>query len=342
MLRLHLLAALLGAAFSVLFLNGYWKTTPPERGRLAAGRRRLSCKWQNYRHKIVCDQDKNAQRQSGKSQSSSPKAKAFSSAPRRSSPPTPHEKNTTMLSFWLHIPKCGTSFGTSVAIYGIHNSQDISKNHQALSTTFDRRQLLVVVAMFRDPDQRLLSAYNWIKRTSGCCTVDWGWEPPVFRPVLEAIRHHNISPGDAIARFTGCQTNMILGRGCMTQGNISTEQVADAKRRISLFRFVGLQEQWTMSICLFNYIMTGRRFFAKDELEFKEPGLRLKNFEKDKEAHVLIKPIGAYDASLLGPRHLDVADTAIYLFAKERFVRECEAYNITKASCYLEPLPKPN
>jgi len=250
------------------------------------------------------------------------------------SPPLPSPDD---FSLWLHIPKCGSSFGTSVASYGL--SDVLRPNHVPLSASIGDAQLSVVVTMLREPDQRLLSAYSWIKKVPGCCTSDWGWEMRVFSQVRRDISR-GVPPSDTIAGFTGCQTNMILGRGCMVQGNITTKDMTEAKRRISLFRFVGLQENWKLSICLFNFIMTGRRFFADYELDHKAPGTGLKILGAAPKKFKVPTPIGNHNASLLGPDHFDVADTAIFLFAKERFLRECKAYNITDATCLLKPTLK--
>uniref|UniRef100_A0A7S3PMZ9 Uncharacterized protein n=1 Tax=Aplanochytrium stocchinoi TaxID=215587 RepID=A0A7S3PMZ9_9STRA len=122
--------------------------------------------------------------------------------------------------------------------------------------------------MLREPAQRLLSAYNWMKKRSGCCNFDWGW-PKEIR--LHFIGQFRTIGARALSSFTGCETNMILGRGCMSR-NSTLDDIDEAKRRIDLFKFVGLQEEWFMSICLFNYVMTGKRFVIKKQIVTVRPG----------------------------------------------------------------------
>jgi len=254
--------------------------------------------------------------------------------------------------FWLHIPKCGTSFGTSVASYPTHPTRDLSQQHQALSVVQDESQLRAVVGLFRNPDQRLLSSFYWIKKEKTCCTRDWGWLPNVYVPVRNQIREG--APEALISKFKGCQTNMILGEGCMARGPgmppHTHAEVNAAKERLEIFRFVGLQEEWRTSICLFNYISTGRRFVAPKQLGRLRPGMPLHEHasaidgsdttaargpETAKNASAIAL---AYSPKLLGPQHFDAADTAIYEAAKARFHRECSQFDIQESTCPLEEL----
>jgi len=251
--------------------------------------------------------------------------------------------------FWLHIPKCGTSFGTSVAPYPTHNTRDPSQQHQALNVIQDESQLRAVVGLFRNPDQRLLSSFYWIKKEKTCCTKDWGWLPNVYVPVRSQIRDG--APEALIAKFKGCQTNMILGEGCMARGpGVPPHTQAEiflAKERLELFRFVGLQEEWRISICLFNFILTGRRFVAPRQLGRIKPGIPLHEHisaidgsnttaAREENAKNALASTTMYPPKLLGPQHFDAADTAIYDTAKSRFRRECVQFDIRESTCPLE------
>lgn len=252
--------------------------------------------------------------------------------------------------FWLHIPKCGTSFGTSVVSYPTHLTRDLTLQHQSLSVVRDESQLRAAVGLFRSPDQRLLSAFYWIKKDKTCCTIDWGWSPAVYGPVRGQIRQG--APEATIAPFKGCQTNMVLGKGCMARGPGAPPhtqvEVARAKARLQLFRFVGLQEEWRTSICLFNFVMTGRRFVEPRQLGKIQPGLLLDELAStvdrtnsaaaraQEAANAALAAASVYPPSFLGPLHFDAADTALYESAKARFRRECFQFGINASTCPLE------
>ena len=59
--------------------------------------------------------------------------------------------------FWLHPPKCGTSFGASVDAYRISAARS-HQLHQSLPSPLEPG----AVGFFREPRERLLSAYDYI------------------------------------------------------------------------------------------------------------------------------------------------------------------------------------
>ena len=135
-------------------------------------------------------------------------------------------------------------------------------------------------------------------------------------------------------------TKMVLGYGCMSKhSNISDSRVTtdkavrEATSRIASFKFVGLQEKWLESICLFNFIMTGQRVVELRQTGFVHPGVALGSL---RAASVQMLKVHRYDPSLLGPNYLDEADTAIYEYARERFEYECSKHNISEATCPYE------
>merc|ERR1712217_825423 len=65
---------------------------------------------------------------------------------------------------------------------------------------------------------------------------------------------------------------MITGQaGCMAANSITDNMVEEAKRRLSKFLFVGLLVQWDLSVCLFNYITTGKRFILPHQVLNNQP-----------------------------------------------------------------------
>lgn len=108
-----------------------------------------------------------------------------------------------------------------------------------------------LVGFFRQPEQRLLS--------------DWTWECLGGREA--AVDDMAITSCPTIQEFVdarqGCVTKMLTWTGdiagkvsmhCNTPGWIPTkDQVAQAKERLSTgFSFIGMTDQWNLSICLFN------------------------------------------------------------------------------------------
>lgn len=131
-----------------------------------------------------------------------------------------------------------------------------------------------VVAIFRDPRRRLLSAYNYHKHSFGMNSwvllgdsMDGGrWYSGgisslfFFIPRDERKRMlqttHTL---EAFANFPGiasCQTKMIIGYTCATYVRLSDANVYEAKRRMDRdFALVGLLEHWNASVCLFHRML---------------------------------------------------------------------------------------
>ena len=134
--------------------------------------------------------------------------------------------------WWLHIPKCGTSFGETLKSFRAATDRPRSMHPSLPAADAPVELLSRTVAMFRLPEERLVSAHGYIRALEGrCCTADWGWPQEVFRSVHRAIVDNGASPSQSVANFTGCQTNMVLGHGCMSRHDyeydgLSPEQVA--------------------------------------------------------------------------------------------------------------------
>ena len=114
---------------------------------------------------------------------------------------------------------------------------------------------LRVVAFFRQPEDRLLSAYFHMRDlmkpempipkggAAACCDADWGWPAPVFKPVHAGVRR-GVPPETLIGHFHGCQTNMVLGKGCMSGYATSPSHVLQAIQLVEKFTFVGDMARW--------------------------------------------------------------------------------------------------
>eukprot|EP00964_Phaeocystis_antarctica_P010730 scaffold5913_cov59-Phaeocystis_antarctica.AAC.1 len=86
--------------------------------------------------------------------------------------------------------------------------------------------------MVRDPIQRALSAFAYLHQKEGkCCGPGWGWDTrktgrkDQARIAAEA---GNLSAYLAEPGAAGCQTKMLVGRGCMASEPPSAHEEARA------------------------------------------------------------------------------------------------------------------
>ena len=262
--------------------------------------------------------------------------------------------------FWMHVPKCGSSFTHTVFHYACRGaSWNVGRgtHHPPPGSCGDNISLLQrgmtggnyhtpvqwidnrmgdavgnVVAMFRRPSQRLMSAFAWMKEMPKCCTRDWGMgnmtgpcigqraqEPECRR--RSAIFH--MKDAAAFARTPGalgCQTKMLLGRRCQDDKFYpSREQQERARQFVDKdMAFVGLLEEWERSVCLWHARYGGLLYRA--ELTNTRP-----------TTSVAAQPTGYNESVLNGI--VDPADELIYDAATTRFWRDVRSYAAPVAAC---------
>ena len=239
--------------------------------------------------------------------------------------------------FWLHVPKCGTSFDKTQRQYprfvsrgkGMHQSPTKEEDCTvAKYSCADEQQATVTI--LRGPAQRLLSAYRWIntlkaRGVSSCCGLNWGWSNDVSVPVKSEIRK-GAPPWNTIGRFPGCITRMILGYGCMEisapAGGLNQTHIELATARVANFKFVGETSHWRLSVCLFNKIMTGSARVFSWQLTQTPPGERGAP-KHDRAADLLFYN----DSEVPG----DWADNAVYEYAMKRFRTDLQAQGLLRA-----------
>jgi hypothetical protein len=90
-----------------------------------------------------------------------------------------------------------------------------------------------VVFMVRDPIQRALSAFRYLLKDlhPKCCGRGWGWEEgsaTSSRRAKTAARLGNLSAFLAEPSAAGCQTKMLVGRGCMASKPSSKNETTRA------------------------------------------------------------------------------------------------------------------
>lgn len=240
--------------------------------------------------------------------------------------------------WWLHPPKCATSFRYSVMDYPWSPMRDLSfpqGNHQVLfpdiaAARHEPRAKLV--AFFRQPEERLLSGYHHMHATPPCCTEDWGWNRITYTKVRAELKAHKpLALGSEWlrGRFHGCQTNMLLAKGCYSEYARTPAHVDAALDIVKDFAFVGDVSNWTLSICLFNRILTGRRFTLTHQLaQVRAGGQRTEH--RAATATKAMKDLLAKHAHAL-PH--DPIDGPLYDFVRARFARDLQTHDVRPGCC---------
>lgn len=267
--------------------------------------------------------------------------------------------------WWFHPPKTGSSFRNTLLELPWSRDRDRTwphGNHQVLFPDIAGRMTtpnVRVVAMFRQPESRLLSSYfhmrDWVKvpqrrkgysgyrqplgGTVGCCWEDWGWPASEYRPVHQNVINGVPPEQSGINRFHGCQTNMVLGKGCMSRFANTPAQVAQAIALVDKFEFVGDQKYWNLSICLFNTIVTGRRHTLSYQLTNTRPttSKRLK-LRRATPANTQLTPseqaaAAHQEAALSRLNTTDPIDGALYAYASYRFSHDLRRYGVSDECC---------
>ena len=186
---------------------------------------------------------------------------------------------------WLHVPKCGATFGLTVirhacpelaswhtvymALRGgrvdIRFSHAVGARHGSRGTRCAGRLRLPftghrpilprdtdVVAIFRRPAQRIISAFLDNYHVWGLP----GRERAAMKAAAPTIGAFARYPGVA-----GCMSKMLAGRECGSR-LAAREASAVLEKAIRFLRskrlaFVGLSERWDESICLFHHTVGG-------------------------------------------------------------------------------------
>jgi hypothetical protein len=226
--------------------------------------------------------------------------------------------------WWLHIPKCGSSFSRSAGMYPTDPNRN-GGTHAILPADADKATLGRVVTMFRAPKQRLMSMYEYMKRDVKIIKgkpnfygagFSWGWNMVDAHVVRRGI-YNNGSVAETLGPFVGCQANAVLGYRCLNR-HLTDVTAAKAIERAGQFRFIGLESEWALSVCLFNYVMSGTRYVTQGQLVNLRPtdsssGLSTQYNETD----VPNDPI----------------DDALYAWAETRFEQQLKEHSISEATC---------
>jgi len=188
------------------------------------------------------------------------------------------------------------------------------------------------VTMFRKPSSRVCSAYNYGKQCVMDCNPEndkscfqvrkldnaWYWLLHRGETCAYMYASSDLLEYGSQADTKGCATKMLIGQPCNAPENLTHEQVHLALSRIQKLAFVGLQEEWSLSVCLFHRIFGGPPpGEAAKMIELETESLR----ETDSEA---ADNANCSDQSLL-EELTDTADSQLYSLAETIFWDQVES-----------------
>jgi len=215
---------------------------------------------------------------------------------------------------WLHIPKCGTSFLNTLYHYacpGIpedasvgtetdpeHQEEDLTVKYpmdeswekictirfemsniyvRGHDPIYDDTQLENVFAMFREPFARLVSGFNYHRHMNGKTKKE---RQLIGKAVKGKSREIQFKMYTQFGDLLGCQTKMVVGHSCASDYRLTNADLLMAKERVEKFRFLGINDQWNRSICLFHRQFGGKIY----DVEFQNK--REGHYEKEEFTRV--------------------------------------------------------
>jgi len=250
--------------------------------------------------------------------------------------------------YWLHVPKTGSSFATSIAhlVCGDRIPQDVivkepvqfhhqwggscpkdkflyfESGHGPLSET-GSKMLKNVVVMVRDPTQRILSGYYARPeeplhdcprlRQKYHCKSHGRCDGDIKRAGKLITNPDVIPPVEYAECVQNCATNMLTGSPC---ASTDPPDVYLAVANLKKMGFVGLTGEWELSVCLWHAKFGGDPL--KVELHNTRPGV---------VSH------SAYDAKGLLGDWQPTNELVVYQAARERFYAELQHHNLTAETC---------
>jgi hypothetical protein len=251
--------------------------------------------------------------------------------------------------FYLHVPKCGSSFANTIAHWACSEA-DLDPNRDVKEPSFnlgptckytskfarfasghaplketDLSHLQSAVAVFREPRQRIMSGFYHnlhdcgpLRQKTGCDQID---------PLTGCSwLYENVSMA-LVKEYAGCvkncYTNMLTGSNCHREGAVDSYALAAAgdiaASRVRQFAFVGLTEEYDLSVCLWHAMFGGKCY--PNEFHNLRPGRQTSASEM-------------YDTAFIGLGEDEFKEEdAIYAVAKEVFWSNVHKYGVNRQTC---------
>ncbi len=176
-----------------------------------------------------------------------------------------------------------------------------------------------VAAFFRQPEERIISAYKDSYHANGFAGVAWQRFVAKLKSKQCKIGNHTYTnPVQCFANYpgiAGCMTRMLTGQKCADSvfHEAGLENIAEAVDIIlNHLDFVGLTEDWNESICQFHKLFSGRSNSAGQRVWDQPYQAEFANAHKSKKAAIGVEELNGFK---------DAADTVVYEAAKLKFER---------------------
>lgn len=238
---------------------------------------------------------------------------------------------------WIHIPKCGSSFSNIIitwacpdipdkhfvdvpwidAVWGELKNQlggdcvkklELGVGHRKIDDDSNTHGWKLskghFVGMFKEPEQRILSAFKYGRHGIGGKTM----------PLSEYAQ-----------RTAGCATKMLTGHNCNDKVALQESHLQKAIQRVDEgFAFAGLTNEWELSVCLFHAMFGG----YCHSREFKNNNYALAN----KKDEFWDSKKGVWNESMLNGFR-DYYDGRLYWQVKEVFNGRLAEYGLSWEVC---------
>mmetsp|Transcript_10688 Transcript_10688/g.27774 ORF Transcript_10688/g.27774 Transcript_10688/m.27774 type:complete len:360 (-) Transcript_10688:17-1096(-) len=243
----------------------------------------------------------------------------------------------TRRTYCIHIPKCGSTVLHVIRTYG--GSPHVKEDHTP--APFGKEGDFFVV--LRQPEQRLISSYLVLRNIKPRLPFrNWGWRNRWgAQMVRDAIR---ASPGDidqAMSRFHGCQTNMMLGHRCFSE-HMQTLPPSDravaletAKAALRRYGVIGILEHWRLTMCYFNWYHTGEPFFMPKQVKVLNP-LAKQHVSSTRPGPTSLAVASKYNLTVEGMAR-DEYDGPLYDLALEIFFERLADAGVSERTCVERP-----
>jgi hypothetical protein len=183
-------------------------------------------------------------------------------------------------------------------------------NHNGLASMADDERRGHGLVMLRQPEQRLISSYNDGQH-------DWALE---LAPAKNLVGYAHAVAGCTVKMLTRSGTDV-----CVNQTKPLDSEVTEAVLRIEEdFAFVGLTDEWRLSICLFHAMFGG----VANEIELMAVGSTHTTVGVGRT----VVDTSQYNTSVL-EGFTDSFDGPVYEKATYRFQRDIQLYGLSEDSC---------
>eukprot|EP00438_Fugacium_kawagutii_P027665 Skav200426 [mRNA] locus=scaffold2094:138101:138823:- [translate_table: standard] len=189
----------------------------------------------------------------------------------------------------------------------VHCARPPKDHHTPLTDEIYQAQKGHLVGLFRQPEQRLLSA--WYD------TLDYFRADPYISPCSQNRTPQRLRQMDEfIALFSARETGQLTGNMPVTLADVplAIERLREG------FAFVGLQEQWELSICLFH-------------AKFGGP-CRATDFTDTRPDDESSGTTSEYNTTILNG-WVDEIDAPVYAEAKRLFYDDLARYGLSHENC---------